>query len=259
MTSTTTRIGAALLAGSLLISSGGCHTIRDVVSSPAESLEPIRPLPDAPESRAPAELPPGAAAKVCLAAAAEMERHGYTKEAIVEYEKARALDPKAAAGAPRRLAVLYDRLCEDNRARAEFLKAIEVAPKDADLLNDMGYFCYGRGEWAEAEGWFRKALALRPKHARAWVNLGLALAQQDRDSDSLDAFSRAVTPAEARSNLAVIQAQRGRIAESRSNLDVALTLEPQSAKIRAILASLDRADDPAVTAASAETTRPPTQ
>src|SRR4051812_40063097 len=68
------------------------------------------------------DLPPKRAAKVCLAAGAELAKKGYPQDAIPQYEKARQLDPQSA-GVARRLAVLYDLQGDDSRAAAEYKRA----------------------------------------------------------------------------------------------------------------------------------------
>ena len=69
----------------------------------------------------------------------------------------------------------------------------------------MGYFCYERGNWSEAETWLRKALTAAPKHARARVNLGMTLAQQGKSQEALAEFTAVLSPAEAQANLGMIQ------------------------------------------------------
>ena len=92
----------------------------------------------------------------------------------------------------RRLAVLYDRQCDYARALPEYEQALKLSPKDADLLNDLGYCHYGRGDWAEAEKCLRRAVALRPDHRRAWVNLGLVLGRQGRWDEAIIEFRRSL-------------------------------------------------------------------
>jgi len=77
--------------------------------------------------------------------------------------------------APGYLAVLYDQQGNDARALAEFDKALKLTPKDADLLDDLGYYYYHRHDWQQAEEHFLRAIAQSPEHERAYVNLGLTL------------------------------------------------------------------------------------
>ncbi len=189
------------------------------------------------------ELPPKQAAQACLATAKELQAHGDAREAILLFERARQLDPREQQ-VSRYLAVLYDQQGNDTRALAEYRKALDVAPHDADLFNDFGYYFYRRQDWKQAEVNFRKAIAQAPEHERAWVNLGLVLGEQGRYPESFDAFSKVVGPAAAHSNLGVILASHQRQAEADSEFKQALRLKPDLPQPRAFLAHLDQPSKP---------------
>lgn len=171
-----------------------------------------------------AELAPAKAAKVQFAVAENMEKSGNDADAIVCYEMARKCDPKTPVSI--RLAPLYDRVGETKRALEEYQLALKANPRDANLRNNYGYFFYTRGQWHDAETQFRAALELDGKHARAWTNLGMTLAQQDRQAESLSAFEKVVSPAEARSNLAFILTAQGKKEEAVRAYQEALRLNP---------------------------------
>lgn len=201
------------VAGSLglLVAGGGClHTPLGELKLP-KSLAGDGPDPTTPVAppRADADLTPKQAATLALTMAEQLEKAGKDGDAVAYYEKARTADPAAAAKASRRLAVLYDRAGDAGKAAAEFRELLKAKPKDADLLNDVGYSHYNRGEYAEAETYLRRAVDADKAHKRAWVNLGLALGQQGRDAESLAAFEKVVTPAEAKANLAFVRATKG--------------------------------------------------
>src|SRR5207244_1353798 len=115
------------------------------------------------------ELPLSEASKACLITAQELADKGHDTEAILLYERARAYDPQSTQIGPR-LAVLYQRQGRYAEALAEYQKALTAKPKDADLLNDFGFFHFERGNWDEAEKMLRDAVAINPKHAQAWGN-----------------------------------------------------------------------------------------
>jgi tetratricopeptide (TPR) repeat protein len=184
------------------------------------------------------DLPAEESSRLCLAAAEEMAKSGQDVEAAVYYEKARSLNPRLKEVC-RQLAVLYDRIGETQRAKQEYQKALALNPKDAELHNDLGYSCYTRGHWAEAEKHLRKSVALDPTFKCAWINLGLALGQQKRYDEALQAFARAVTPAQAQSNLAFVYSTQGKRDEARKAYDEALRLDPDLAVSRAAMAKLD--------------------
>jgi Tfp pilus assembly protein PilF len=183
------------------------------------------------------ELPPAQAAEACLATARQLEKNGFEAQAILQYEKARHYNSKAPVA--RRLAVLYDRQGDHQRALHEYNQALQAQPKDADLLNDIGYYYYQRQDWPRAEKHFRQALDSNPKHPRAWVNLGLTLGQQEHYEASYEAFAKAITPAEAHCNVGVLLAQHGKDDQAKMAFRKALDLEPNLKQAQAVLSRLD--------------------
>ncbi|QEL14376.1 tetratricopeptide repeat protein [Limnoglobus roseus] len=199
------------------------------------------------------------AATLSTTLAEQLEKEGKERDAITYYEKARDSDPANALKASRRLAVLYDRAGDSNKAMHEFRELLAARPKDADLHNDVGYSCYNRGEYADAETYLRKAVDLDKHHKRAWVNLGMTLAQLDRPADSLAAFEKAVTPAEAKSNLAFVLATKGNREGATNYYRQALAADSSLKMAQAGLAAVEKnqkPEPPAVIAAPVEAPRP---
>jgi tetratricopeptide (TPR) repeat protein len=204
------------------------------------------------------ELAPSAAARVSFTVAEEMEKTGHDAEAVVFYERARQSDAQRAAWpwtdhvqVSRQLARLYDRLGDTPHALAEYERALKENPRDVNLLNRFGYFYYSRGKWAEAEEQLRHALALDPRHKRAWVNLGLTLGEQGRYAESLEAFQKAVSEAEAHSNLAFIFTTQGKREEAKQEYRRAVELDPNLVIAQR---ALDKLEHPGAARAAA---RPP--
>ena len=96
----------------------------------------------------------------------------------------------------------------------------------------------------QAEASLRKALAVNPKHERAWINLGMTFAQEDKRDEAFEAFTKVVSPGEAHSNLGMILAQNGKYDEAKEAFRESLELEPDAPRTRAALAQLER-DKPA--------------
>lgn len=186
----------------------------------------------------PPMLPSDDSAEACRKVGDTMAATGHYREAILEYEKARQHDPAVEDVGPK-LAALYDRVGQDGAAKAEYERAVEANPKSPDALNDLGRFHYQRGRWAESEKYFRSAVAADPQYARGWVNLGLALGQQRRPDDALAAFERAVSKAEAKSNLAFVYATQRNKAEAERLYREALALDPGLKQARRGLALLN--------------------
>jgi len=209
--------------------------------------------PEAAAQAPPTELPPKQAANACLAAAKEIDQKGSgpdsVKQAVSLYEKARALDPSAADGVGRRLAVLYDTLGEFNKAQAEYDPLLKASPNDPKLLNDIGYSYYCRGDLPAAENFLRKAVQNDPNLKAAWLNLGLVVSATGRTDEGFTAFQKAGSEGEAHANLAFVLAAQGKTAEAKAEYRKALTLEPGLTSARTALERLENPPkvDPNVT------------
>jgi len=208
-----------------------------------------------PGNPAATELNPQQAALLALAAAEALEKKGYTAEAIQQYENARVHDPQLKTVA-RRLAVLYDKQGDAQRAEAEYQRALNEQPGDAELLNDLGYFHYCHDRAKNAEAWLRNAIAIDPNCRCAWINLGQTLAKQGRFDECFQAFAHVLRPAEAYSNLGVLLAKQGRTEEARTAFQQALTMDPSLQQPKAFLSALSR--PPALLPPGITRTPPPT-
>jgi len=194
------------------------------------------------------ELPPSKSAKLCLKLAADLEQSGHDLEAAAEYEKARQYDPKLRIS--RRLGLVYERLGEYRRAQTEYEQALKENPKNAVMLNDLGYLYYSRGKWDDAEKALRDALAVNPKYDRAWINLGMTLGQKGDYPASLEAFRHAVSEAEVHSNLGFVLMTQGKRPEAKQAYRAALAREPDLIVARAALAKLENPTLPAAGSAA---------
>lgn len=237
-------LGAGLAGGCKLPGVGGGKPAEPAAGpaylSPGEAKQALLVGPDAGAPTPKPELPAREAAKACFAAAVEMEKNGAPEEAVKLYEKARASDPAAyGKTASRRLAVMYDQVGEFSKAAAEYEAALKLFPSDPDLMNDLGYSHYSRGDWAAAVEWLTKATQLKPDHKRAWVNLGLALGAQGKYAESYQAFGKAVKPAEACCNLGFVLAAQGKTEEAKTEYRRASELDPGLTLAKAALAKLD--------------------
>lgn len=200
--------------------------------------------PDAPlessEKNKETSLPEREQADVCAAVGADLQKAGHFADAIVQFEQARKLNPRKFKHLSRRLAVLYDRVGDERKALEEFAEAVKRNPKDADLLNDLGYCHYNRARWTEAEKYFRQAIAIQSKHQRATINLGLTLAQQGNRDEAMKVFETVLRPAEAKANFAFVLATQGKREEAKEMYQAALQLEPGLTMAHQALASLEK-------------------
>ena len=172
------------------------------------------------------------AADIEVAVARSAEEQGQLAEAEAGYLVALKKDPKRA-DAELRLAILRDRKGDNAGADKHFARALKLEPKNPEILCDQGYSLYLRRRWAEAEGSFKKALAIDPAHARSHSNLALVHARQGDNEKALAEFARAgCDPSDARANLGLVLALEGRFEESRREYSLALAAKPGSARAK---------------------------
>ncbi len=185
------------------------------------------------------ELPAKEAARACLATAQVLDKQGQFVEAAFEYEKAVASDQSLNKTVCRRLAVIYDHLGNFAKADQAYDQALALHPKDAALLNDVGYSHYLRGEWTLAEDYLSQSVHINPGRQSAWVNLGMTLVQRNQLDQAFDAFKHAVPEPEAHCNMAFAFSLQGKHPEAIQEYRRALELAPNLDKARAALAKLE--------------------
>jgi Flp pilus assembly protein TadD len=221
------------LAGSV-VWAGGCSSTHTGLTNPLTGGATLTAT-----ATGKGELPRDQALQASLTAAQTLDKGGNEAGAVEHYEKAAQLDPANLVVA-RRLAVLYDRVGNFDKADAQYGKLAKALPRDADLFNDWGYSYFLRTNWTEAEKQLRHALELDPKHGRARANLGLVLGHEGKYAEALAAFQAVVGAADAHCNLAFVYWSQGKLDEARAECRQAVLLEPANSKAPAILAQLDR-------------------
>ena len=157
---------------------------------------------------------------------------GSCERAAREFQRAIELDPASAEGW-RGLALSYEGMPErGNEAVAAYLKAIEVQPGYSAPLTDLGIFFRQRGNYAEAEKYWRRVTLMTPQSIAAHTNLGGLYTDMGRWEDAekelklalqLDAGSRAVL-----NNLGALALYRGRDAEAAHYFQQARAVGPET-------------------------------
>jgi tetratricopeptide (TPR) repeat protein len=75
-----------------------------------------------------------------------------------------------------------------NESEAELMALSKAQPGNAEPLARLGLLEARRGNYAEAIGFYRKAIALNPAMPGLRLNLGLALFKDSRDKEALEIF-----------------------------------------------------------------------
>jgi CRISPR-associated protein Csy1 len=140
------------------------------------------------------------------------------------------LDPRVRAQAHQRLAFIHQSRGERSHALAELRAAVELAPADPRIANNLACELRVQGALDEAIVFFREAVRLDPAYARAWNNLGQALRAKADAEAAIAAFEQAAQadPKDflSRYQLAVLLAARGRHELALRRLQEAQELDP---------------------------------
>ena len=203
-------------------------------TSPGRGIEPAGPKTDFHR-----DVGPEQEFNVHVELARFQEAQGDNESAVLEYQKAvdvcekkgsalahAKLGPAQHSLAQRRMAAALDRMGRFTQAETHYLKALKLAPKDPKVWNDAGYSYYLQNRLADAERSFKTADSLGPNNALVLTNLGLVLAAEGKNDESLAVFTRAGGPAVGHANLGYILAAMGKTNLAREHYQSALGLQP---------------------------------
>jgi Flp pilus assembly protein TadD len=270
--------GLSGLAGLVLIAAAGCHALPVNVKGPLAT--PQQPAPPALTTANPTaardefhkDPTREQTFNVHLEFARALETQGNFEAAVAEYQKAldvgarkaslaggTKLGPSQLALAERRIGADFDRLGRFAQAEVHYRKALALAPRDAMVWNNVGYSYYLQNRYADAEKALRTAEKLQPGDPRVQTNLGLTLAAEGKSDEALRAFSQAGGPAVGHANLGFILAAMGKRDEARVHYQAALDLQPELTAAREAIARLDATPEGAPTslASAARAPAPP--
>jgi type IV pilus assembly protein PilF len=148
-------------------------------------------------------------ARVRMELAAGYYGRGQMTTALDQVKLAILADPKLAEAYNMR-GLIYSNLGDDKLAEESFTRALQLAPRDADSMQNFGYFLCQRRRYPEATAMFDQALAV-PRYrdsARTWLTKG------------------------------VCQAFAGQLAESEASLVRAYEIEPSNPSVAVNLAEV---------------------
>jgi tetratricopeptide (TPR) repeat protein len=161
-------------------------------------------------------------------------------EAVAEFKRAIQLDPDNADAASG-LGRAYDGLNDPQRAEEEYKKAIEIQPSSWTSYNQLGRFYASHGRYEEAIGPFSQVIRLLPSNAHAYSNLGgvyLFLGWYVQAEKVLEQ-SIAIEPTYVSlSNLATCYYKERRFADAAQEIEAALKLNDGDYLVWGNLASI---------------------
>jgi Flp pilus assembly protein TadD len=167
------------------------------------------------------------------------ESRGQAVEAQRLYEESIRRHPQDPAGY-HGLALLYAKQSQFSQAEPYFVQALALAPNQADLLGDTGYFYYLSSRSQEAERYLRRAVELEPNQPTYGNNLALVLGEQGREQESLALFRRFGTEQQACANMGYVYAQRGEYPKALEMYSRVLTQDPKDRTAATALLQISR-------------------
>ncbi len=146
-------LGVALgvtLGMAALLAASGCSTTHSATTQP-EARDQRPATPDEPDN--------GRRARVRLELASAYFSRGQSETALDELKQAIAADPNVA-GAYNLRGLIYASLGDDAGAQESFRRALQIDPRDADTLQNFGWYLCQQKRYPEADAMFNQALAV---------------------------------------------------------------------------------------------------
>lgn len=126
-----------------------------------------------------------------------------------------------------RLGVMAAIAGNQQQAEEMLTAAYQRNAKDPEVFRDLGYLYYKQDKLDKAEHFYKRGLALDPKHQAIANNYAMLLAEAEMHEDALTLFKRVNEPAEAHANMGFMLAQMGQIDKASDYFSHALTLDKE--------------------------------
>ncbi|MEX0792120.1 MAG: tetratricopeptide repeat protein [Pirellulaceae bacterium] len=152
------------------------------------------------------------------------ERHGNITGAKKIYRDVLIKDPENLL-ALHRMGVVSGKQGDFDSALEYLTAAQSIGSPSAELLSDIGYMHYLADNHEQAQLAYREALNIDPDYLAARTNLGMLLGELGEYDAAFREFRAVSDDAEAYSNLAYVQSQRGDLETAKQNYLKALSLD----------------------------------
>lgn len=130
-------------------------------------------------------------------------RHDDARSAFVEVLAADPNNAKAHHG----IAIIADISKDWSTAELHYRQALKQSPRDANLLNDIGYSYYLQNRFHDAESFLNQAAAIQPEHQTVQINLARLALRQGNRAGAEERLMTLFPAAEARSRLTMLEGQ----------------------------------------------------
>jgi Flp pilus assembly protein TadD len=164
--------------------------------------------------------------------------HGYVQESIAELTVAATQPGPDLVEANNLLGIAYDRIGWHKQAAEAYNRALTVAPKDANVLANLGYSLYLANDYAGALRRLRQAAKLSPGQPVIYNNLGVVLANASKYDEAYKYFAIASNEYDAHLKLASILEDQHRDRDAVRHYEAALAMQPGASAILERLVAL---------------------
>ena len=216
-----------------LIENGVAQEIADdVTQSLVVHLSQVKPMSvqDRDSTGTPVERTSSAKRKQLLTQGNQAFAKGAYSEAVAIYQDLLELDPRSAE-ALHNLGSALARLGLLSDAEGYVRQAIKSRPDFAEAHCTLGIVLHSKGENTESETWLRRALKLKPNYLEARIHHGVSLLALGRLQEAKARFAKVlkVAPREAGTIFLLGQIARmeGRFAEAEAHYKRALDINPK--------------------------------
>ncbi|MEZ5817472.1 MAG: tetratricopeptide repeat protein [Hyphomicrobiaceae bacterium] len=149
-----------------------------------------------------------------LAAARALRKKGDRAKALAELDRARTEAPENREIA-REAGLIALELGQLDKSRKALEASLDPAKPDLQTLSALGTALAAAGKQREAQGYFKKALALKPDHRPTLNNLALSYALDGKLADAEKTLRKAGvgdadSPKQMKENLALVMALAGK-------------------------------------------------
>jgi tetratricopeptide (TPR) repeat protein len=164
------------------------------------------------------------------------------EQAIAAYQRAVELAPGNPEAYQRLAEIWYGQQHDPGRAIQTLQAALVFHPGDANLCLSIGNIYRETKELAQAEEWYRRAVALAPGNAWYHASLAEALAQQGKGGQAIVEYEQAArldhSNASYQVRLGDLCRDAGRTEEARAAYQAALALRPNDEYVKKQLTQL---------------------
>ena len=165
------------------------------------------------------------------------ESQGKYAKAMENYTKALGVEPNNEA-ALLSMARLHVRQQQNDEAEQYFTKALAVRPK-ADVYNELASLVQKQGRNSEALAIMEKAIAQEPNSQKFRNNLAGMLVASGRSDEAVQQLAQVFSPAEASYNVAYLHFAKQDMAGAQRHLQVALQADPNLQPARELWATIN--------------------